>query len=83
MHLQTRHRLLAALRRPEVEVRSVDGVVLARSRAGEDDMLDLVHEDLDARVQTCGDGLVEYVLEALLLADDAIQEVGPVDVRRL
>jgi hypothetical protein len=46
-------------------------------------VLDLAHEDLDAGVKTRGDGLVQDILEPLLLADDAIEEVGPVNVRSL
>jgi hypothetical protein len=46
-------------------------------------VLNLVHENLDSSVETGGDSFVEHVLKALLLAYDAVEEVGPVDVGSL
>lgn len=43
----------------------------------------LFHQQLCASVQPSCDGIVQGVLEALLLPYDAIQKIGPVDVNSL
>lgn len=80
VHLETRYRLSATPCGPQVHVNSFHRVVLSGTRPGGDDVLDLVHEDLYPSIETRGDGLVEDVLEPLLLADNAVEEVGAVDV---
>lgn len=83
VHLQTLDRLFAALGRAEIEVSALDRVVFTRQRPRDDDVLDLAHQDLDTGVEARGDGLVQDVFKPLLLANDAVQEVGPIDVRGL
>lgn len=47
------------------------------------DQVYLVHQDIRPGVQTRGDGVVQHVLETLLLSDHTVQEIRPVDMRCL
>lgn len=82
MRDQHLNRLPTRARRLQVQ-HTLRRAEILRTLVVEDDVLDLVHKDVDPCVETLSDGVVKGRLEALLLANDGVEEVLLVDVRGL
>jgi hypothetical protein len=80
MRRQDLDRLLACLGRFEIQVGPFGGRKISKTLVGEYDVLDLVHEDVDAGVEPLGNRVVEGRFKLLLLPDDRVEEVLFVDV---
>ena len=71
---------LAGGGRLEIEFRALGRRKVAEALMSDYDVLDLVHEDVDASIQTLCDSVIEGSFELLFLAHNCIEEVLLVDV---